>query len=61
MVIPKDILIIFKNYPMKFLKKTEWNYQLVGRIDDEWKIPDYFIKIINENFIDLGIYNMLKI
>ena len=40
--LPKNILDNFVKISDDVISKKiqKWNYQLVGRIDDEWKIPD---------------------
>ena len=53
--LPEDILDNFLKLSDDVIsnKLKKWNYQLVGRIDDEWKIPELLYKDYNiSNFLD---------
>ena len=53
--LPDDLLKNFQDLSKEVLKEktTAWNYQLVGRIQDEWKIPHLLYRDYNlENFLD---------
>ena len=43
---PNELIERFENLSNEVLDKkiTEWNNYLVGRIHDEWKIPDLLYK-----------------
>ena len=54
---PDELIKRFENLSKEVLDKkiTEWNYQLVGRIYDEWKIPELLYKDYNvDTFLELA-------
>ena len=56
---PNELIERFENLSNEVLDKkiTEWNNYLVGRIHDEWKIPDLLYKDYKvDTFIDLAFY-----
>ena len=61
--LPNDLLKNFENLSKEVLKKkiTEWNPNLVGRIQDEWKIPDLLYKDYKvDTFLDGAFYKYVE-
>ena len=61
--LPKDLLENFEKLSKEVLEKktTEWNPNLVGRIQDEWKIPDLLYKDYNlDSFLDGAFYKYVE-
>ena len=61
--LPKNILDNFVKISDDVISKKaqKWNYQLVGRIDDEWKIPDLLYKDYKiADYLDRLVYEYTK-